>query len=100
MYHVLLPNCMSKIHLNMQQEKLSIRFFIRKSRKNSEGKSPIYCRLTYLKVYKDFATGMFTPKNNWSAKLQSAIDDAHVNSQLKIIEDKLNKAYLYLQLEP
>lgn len=53
----------------MQNQKLSIRFILFKSRKNVKGKSPIYCRLTYEKERKNFSTGELVKEVNWSTKL-------------------------------
>lgn len=83
----------------MQQEKLSIRFILRKSRINQKKKSPIYCRITYLKERKDFSTGEFIKAKNWNSKQQSVLNNSNINSHLRVIYNKLEKAYLHLQLE-
>ncbi len=80
----------------MQEEKLFIRFILRKSRINKNGQAPIYCRITYQKERKDFSTGEFVVDNDWNSEQQFVLNNQHINIRLKRIHDKLEKTLLFL----
>lgn len=83
----------------MTQNRLSIRFVIILSKKNKKGLCPIHCRITYKKKRKTFSTSQFVNPSNWNSKKQLASNRDNLNSQLKVIRNNVEKAYLKLQLE-
>jgi len=86
----------------MNNHKLNILFVIRVNRTRSDGKAPLLCRLTYNNKRKPFSTGQFINPKYWSSKEQVANpkdDDGYLNSQLSLIKNKLNQAFLLLQYQ-
>lgn len=87
----------------MKSEKFSILFVIKQTRLNKQGLCPINFRITYQGFRKENATGLFVNPELWSSKTQTVLSESlnisTINSQLKIIEQNLNKAFLLLQLE-
>lgn len=86
----------------MNNHKLNILFVIRINRTRSDGKAPLLCRLTYNKKRKPFATGQFIYPKYWKSKEQTGNppdDDGYLNSQLSLIKNKLNQAFLLLQFK-
>ena len=87
----------------MNTHKLSILFVISKSRKRKDSRASLMCRLTYAKVRKTFATGLFINPNNWNSKQQLVKppepDSDIINSQLSLIKTKINRAFLMLQVK-
>jgi len=86
----------------MNNHKLNILFVIRVNRTRSDGKAPLLCRLTYNKKRKPFSTGQFVNPKCWNSKEQMANppdDDGYLNSQLSLIKNKLNQAFLLLQYQ-
>lgn len=75
----------------------NILFFIYKSKINSKGHSPIFCRITLDGVRKQFATGNSIKERDWNSKTQrykGLSEDAKlVNDSLETIDLKLNTAY-------
>lgn len=86
----------------MNQNNLSVLFFLKKEKTNKQGTCPIYCRITYAKWRKQFSTGEFINPADWIPKRQKArsktISNQQVNLQLEIIIANIKKAYLQLQL--
>ncbi len=82
--------------------KLTILFLLYKSKINSKGLCPIKCRVTYNKLRKEFSTGLFVNPTNWNNKQQLVEppepDSQYINSQLSLIRQKLNQAFLFLQV--
>ncbi len=62
----------------------------------------MYCRITYKRKRKTFSTGHFIKPNNWNSSKQVAYppNDEHtfINSQLSLIRNEINQAFLFLQL--
>ena len=87
----------------MNPNKLSIRFVISLTKMNKSGLCPISCRITFKKKRKPFSTGLFIKPEYWNAKKQLFLSNYPnndlLNSQLMIIQQKINKAYLSLQLK-
>jgi len=83
--------------------KITIRFYIDKSKTNKTGKSAIKCRITYNKNRKEFSTGLFINPTFWDSKHQftkppnDGNDD--INTQLSLIKSKINRAFLLLQIQ-
>lgn len=87
----------------MNNNKLHILFVLDKINTNTKGIAPLRCRLTYLSKRKVFSTGLFINPNNWNNTLQKAIppDTEHqqINTQLSLIKQKINQAFLFLQVQ-
>ena len=83
--------------------KLHIRFTIRIGDLNNQGLAPIRCRLTYNKNRKDFSTGITVNPDHWDPKKQRLLDQSDqeetTNMQLSLIENKISKAFLMLQVK-
>ncbi len=84
--------------------KLHILFYIDKVKINQKGKCPMKCRITYNKKRKQFSTGIFINPNIWKSKEQKAKppnkENNIINSQLSLISQKINEAFLMLQILP
>jgi len=94
-------------HLNysiMNDYKLSILFVIQKVKTNKKGKCPLRCRLTFLKKRKEFSTGIFIDPNTWDNNQQKAKppnkQNNIINAHLSLISQKINEAFLMLQILP
>jgi integrase/recombinase XerD len=83
--------------------KLNIRLFLFKSKTNKSGKCPIRCRLTFNKERKEFSTGLFVNPKHWNSEKQKVLDDTeqsdYINKQLSLIINKINQAFLLLQIQ-
>ena len=78
--------------------KINILFYIRKSKINSKGKCPLTCRITYELERKEFSTGLFINPKNWSSAKQQAVPLNTENTQLSLIKQEINQAFLFLQV--
>ena len=82
---------------------LHIRFTIRIGDLNQNGLAAIRCRLTYNKNRKDFSTGITVNPDHWDPKKQRLLDQSDqeetTNMQLSLIEHKISKAFLMLQVK-
>ncbi|GFD92327.1 transposase [Alteromonas sp. KUL156] len=80
-----------------------IRFITFKSKVRADKKTTLYCRITYNKKRKQFATGVFINPNFWDSKKQKLLNKVEnhkfVNTQLSLISQKINEAFLLLQLQ-
>jgi site-specific recombinase XerD len=87
----------------MEIYRLNILFIISKSRINKAGLAPLFCRLTYLEKRKQFATGLFIKPDFWNNSKQIAQPpnegNSFINSQLSLIKNNINQAFLFLQLQ-
>ncbi|MCW4451583.1 site-specific integrase [Kaistella sp. BT6-1-3] len=83
--------------------KLSILFLLRRNSINAKGICPIECRITLDKQRKPFATGLFINPDHWNAKKQKAIpstrDNSQISTQLSLIKQEINQAFLFLQVQ-
>ena len=88
----------------MNNYKVSILFLLQKTRLNKQGKCPIRCRITHLKKRKEFSTGLFINPDHWNSKQQLAkssnTENKIINTQLSLISQKINEAFLMLQILP
>lgn len=86
----------------MNFNKIRILFVIDKSKLNKQEKCPVKCRITYVGKRKVFATGLFIKIEHWNSKKQKAHPpneaNNYINSQLSLISQKINKAFLMLQV--
>ncbi len=86
----------------MKTHKITILYVISKSRINQKGLVPVICRITYLGIRKQFATGLFINSSSWSSKhqlVEPPNDNNYINNQLSLISQKLNQAFLLLQFK-
>jgi integrase/recombinase XerD len=86
----------------MNHNKLSVLFYLNKARVNQKRTCSIKCRLTFLGKRKTFSTGLFLNPGYWKSKQQKASppnpDTIYINSQLSLISQKINEAFLILQV--
>lgn len=87
----------------MTAQSINILFVISATRKNKKGLVPLVCRITYLGKRKPFATGLFINPENWFNSLQLAKppnkDNNQINTQLSLIKQEINQAFLFLQVQ-
>ncbi|RLJ97915.1 site-specific integrase [Tenacibaculum discolor] len=87
----------------MNNNKIHILFLIQRNKVNKRGGTPLRCRITYNKQRKDFSLGLFVNPNYWDSKKQKLLNKAEnyniVNTQLSLISQKINEAFLLLQLQ-
>lgn len=87
----------------MNTSKNKITFVLSKSRLNASGKCSVRCRITYLKKRCEFATGLFINPIHWQSKPQIAKppndENTYINNQLSLIKNKINQAFLLLQIQ-
>ena len=87
----------------MNSNILKILFVIERFKVNKQGKAPIKCRITYLGQRKPFSTGIFIKPDNWNASKQKAFppstDNTQFNTQLSLIKQEINQAFLMLQIQ-
>ncbi len=83
--------------------KLYIRFIIRTNELNKQGLAPVKCRITYNKIRKMFTTGITVNPDYWDPKKQRLLDQSDqeeiINMQISLIENKISKAFLMLQVK-
>jgi len=83
--------------------KTTITYLLYKAKTNSRGLCPIRCRVTYLKKRKEFSSGIFINPSFWNSKKQQAEppepDLDYINTQLSLIRQHLNQAFLFLQVK-
>lgn len=81
---------------------IKILFVLDKSKSNSRGLAPLKCRITYMGERKPFATGLFINPQNWDNKQQKVkppnSENETINTQLSLIKNKINQAFLFLQV--
>jgi len=82
---------------------LKILFYTSKRTKNNAEKSVLICRATYNKCRKQFSTGLFINPSYWNSKKQLVEspepDIQYINTQLSLIRQNLNQAFLFLQVK-
>ncbi len=87
----------------MNQESLSVLFYLNKAKTNQKGICPLYCRITFRKKRKQFSTSFFVNPNSWNSKKQLVKEQTEysnsINGQLSLINQKIQKAYLFLQVQ-
>lgn len=87
----------------MKINNIIILFLLQKVRRNKQGVCPIRCRITYNKKRKEFSTGLFINPDYWNNKKQKAfpstIDNDYINTQMSLIKQKINQAFLFLQVQ-
>lgn len=86
----------------MNNNKINILFYLNKVRLNKQNRAPIKCRLTFLGKRKTFSTGLFISPQYWNSKQQKVKppnpDNNYINTQLSLVSQKINEAFLFLQV--
>ncbi len=87
----------------MKNNDLHILFVLNKSNINSEkGIAPLRCRITYGGKRKVFSENLFVNPDYWNSKKQKAHppnkENDFINTQISLIKQKINQAFLYLQV--
>lgn len=86
----------------MNNNKLSVLYLIDRTKLNKKNKCPIKCRLTFHGKRKTFSTGLFIDPQYWNSKQQKANppnpDNNYINTQISLISQKINEAFLLLQV--
>lgn len=87
----------------MNPIKINITILLAKNRINSLGKCSLRCRITFHKIRHEFATGLFINPNVWNSKQQLAKpsneENTFINNEISLIKNKINQAFLLLQLQ-
>ena len=82
---------------------ISMLFFLYKSKGNSNGTAPIFCRLTLDAKRKQFSTGIYVKEQSWNGQAQkvkgNSNDTKNVNTTLLTIKEQVAKAYIELLAE-
>lgn len=82
---------------------MKILFYIRKSKINANSLCPLTCRITNEQERKEFSTGVFLNPEHWNASKQKAHPpnkvNNQINTQLSLIKQELNQAFLFLQVQ-
>ncbi|QXV66092.1 site-specific integrase [Mucilaginibacter sp. 21P] len=72
-------------------------FFLYKSKTNSKGTTPIFCRLTQNAKRKQFSTGIYIKDSTWNGQAQKVKGTSQealiINSNLDVVRLKLNKCF-------
>ncbi|MEW4922623.1 tyrosine-type recombinase/integrase [Algibacter sp. 2305UL17-15] len=88
----------------MNNYKITVLFVIQRNKVNAKGLCPIRCRITYQKKRKVFSIGLFINPNSWNSSIQKAKppnkQNNIINTQLSLISQKINEAFLMLQILP
>ena len=86
----------------MNTHKLRILFVIALNRIKKNNQAPIFCRITYNQKRKQFATGISLYPKDWDRKKQivnaSDSNSKEINTKLSLIKQKINQAFLLLQV--
>jgi integrase/recombinase XerD len=87
----------------MSTQSFKILFVISGARINKKGLVPLICRITYNGKRKPFSTGLFINPEYWFSEKQQAKppseENDHINIQISLIKNKLNQAFLFLQVQ-
>jgi len=87
----------------MKINKISILFLLDKVKTNKQGKCPVKCRITFSGKRKPFSTGLFIKPEYWFNDEQLAKppneDNNYINTQMSLIKNKINQAFLFLQVQ-
>ena len=86
----------------MNINKLKTLFLLDKAKVTKKGTAPIRCRITF-GARKTFSTGFSISPNHWYSKQQIAKpandENTFINNQLSLIKNKINQAFLLLQIQ-
>ena len=81
--------------------KLRTLFFLYRSKVNSKGEAPLYCRITLDKRRRHFSTGFFIKPVDWNSTKQAIKSSnpisSEINNHLTTIKQKILKASIQLE---
>lgn len=84
-------------------ELTKILFLVAKNRINASGLCSVRCRITFYQTRKEFATGLFINPKHWDSKRQLAKppneENNFINTERSLIKNKINQAFLCLQVK-
>jgi hypothetical protein len=86
----------------MNTSAINVLFVLARNRMNRANKCALRCRITFLKKRKEFSTGLFINPAYWDGKRQRVKPNnqsEYLNSQLSLINQNLNQAFLFLQVK-
>lgn len=78
-------------------EHLSVTFWIRKSKMSSDGKAPLYCRITIDSKRTPFSTGKKIKPEYWFETFAKGPDGTDINKAMIRIRAELSKKYDQLE---
>ncbi|WP_299097958.1 site-specific integrase [uncultured Winogradskyella sp.] len=82
---------------------MTILYLLNKTKTNKKRLTPLLCRITYKKKRKTFSIKQFINHDLWDSKKQKLLGDSEtsqlVNKQLSLINNKINQAFLLLQIQ-
>lgn len=82
---------------------IKILFLLARSRLNQQEQCSIRCRITFDYDRKEFSTGLFINPKYWDSKKQLTKppneENNYINNQLSLIKNKINQAFLLLQVK-
>ncbi|WP_418637124.1 tyrosine-type recombinase/integrase [Winogradskyella sp.] len=82
---------------------MTILYLLNKSKTNKKRLTPLLCRITYKKKRKTFSIKQFINHDMWDSKKQKLLGDSETsqlaNKQLSLINNKINQAFLLLQIQ-
>ncbi|WP_034893703.1 site-specific integrase [Gillisia sp. Hel_I_29] len=81
---------------------MKILFLIQRSKINKKGLVPIMCRLTYNRQRKEFSTRLMVRPEDWNGhekRLRNLLENDVLNFELEIMNQKLRKAYMLLEVK-
>ena len=83
---------------------MRVLFVIAHNRIKKNNKAPIYCRITYNKCRKQFATGIFIEPEYWDNIKQKILpenkENTISNKKISLVSHQINEAFLMLQILP
>lgn len=86
----------------MTTSTINVLFVLARNRMNQANKCALRCRITFLKKRKEFSTGLFINPAYWDGKKQlvkPSDQSEYINTQLSLIRQHLNQAFLFLQVK-
>ncbi len=82
---------------------MTILYLLNKAKTNKKRLTPLLCRITYKKKRKTFSIKQFINHDMWDSKKQKLLGDSETsqlaNKQLSLINNKINQAFLLLQIQ-
>ncbi len=87
----------------MKTHKFRVLLIIALNRVKKNNKAPVFLRITYNKKRKQFSTGIFITPSSWDSTKQivklSDKNHKQINTQLSLIKQNVNQAFLFLQVQ-
>ncbi len=87
----------------MKTHKFRVLLVIALNRVKKNNKAPVFLRITFNKKRKEFSTGLFINPDYWNNKKQKVYpsneENDYINTQLSLIKQNVNQAFLFLQVQ-